>query len=124
MRRTCLVIALALAALGFAGHGTPASAQTPLSGFMGCWNNGGYTYGCSASISGGTGTYSYDWAVTVRPARVGAQTSTYHVLTYDPYLSGWCSAGDRITVTLTVTDSAGATHTTSSMGVTCQQWAD
>jgi hypothetical protein len=123
MRRIGIVIALALTALGLAGHGTPAAAQTPISSPMGCWNNGGYNFGCSAVVSGGTGVYSYDWTVSVRPA-LSSQTSTYHVVTYDPYLSGWCSAGDRITVTLTVTDSAGATKTTSGRSLTCSQWAD
>jgi hypothetical protein len=55
---------------------------------------------------------------------LSTQPNTYRSVTYDPYLFGSCTYRDRITTTVTVTDSGGATATSTSPVMTCRQWAD
>lgn len=125
MRRNGIPVTLALAAVAFAGPVTPAAARTPLSVAVSCNNNGVYTYVCSAYPTGGTGIYSsYSWTVSILPP-LSTQPNTYHSVTNDPYLDGGgCTYRDRITATVTVTDSGGATATSTGPTITCRYWPD
>ncbi|HEX8272601.1 MAG TPA: hypothetical protein VF615_08100 [Longimicrobiaceae bacterium] len=124
MRRIGIPLVLAFTAVGLAGSGTPATARTPLSILVDCFNNGGYTFACSAYPTGGTGSYStYSWTVSIQPA-LSTVTNTYNVVTYDQFLHDNCSYRDKITATVTVTDSGGATATATSATMTCRYWPD
>lgn len=123
MRRIGILVVLALAT-ALASPVTPATARTPLSVSVECYNNGVYTYACAAYPGGGTGSYStYSWTVSIQPV-LSLQTRTYQAVSYDSSISGSCTYLDRITVMVTVTDSGGATATATSATMTCRYWPD
>lgn len=94
------LVALTVAATGLLGSTpAPSRAMTALQiDYMYCLSTGHGRAECQSSVSGGTGSYTYTW--NPRPY-AGPQG---HVLIY-------CTAYSYKTVTLTVTDSSGATST-------------
>lgn len=98
----------------------PAHATTLAAGPMGCANNGGGSFYCVASPRGGTGTYtSFVWKV-----KESGSTSTGTSITAIPELQSYCTVGKYYTVSVTVTDSAGATATSSLSRFWCGPFAD
>jgi hypothetical protein len=124
MRRIRIPIVLALAAAVFAGPATPAAARTPLTLYVECFNLGGWNFYCFADATGGTGSYpTYSWSVAIQHGwRLPA--STYSWVSSNSFYTTPCSQGDRITATVTVTDSGGATASGTSQPRYCSQWAD
>jgi hypothetical protein len=98
------VFVLTIAAVGFLavpierGAAAPAVTTNPLTvNGLYCLSLGGGRMECFASVSGGTGTYFYDW---------------YPAATLDGddgYMNGTCKPYAFNTQRVTVTDSAGAT---------------
>jgi len=127
MRRAQFLILLP-AFLALFGTTRTAEGST-LSVYPGCFNNGNYVAVCSASVAGGTGNYvSYYWHVT--ETALLQPTNSYSSTSTDPYLRYSCVNGVNIngvngwvTVTLTVTDSQGATGT-GTQSIACSEWAD
>lgn len=87
---------------------TPARASTLTVNSLSCYLtavSGSFaSFDCQASVSGGTGTYtSFTW---------GMQSNFYPSWTYltttSPTISNVCDSPDYYWVTVTVTDSAGA----------------
>jgi hypothetical protein len=122
MRRTRYLLPVA-AVLGLAGFGRATRAETTLTVHGAyCNNGGGGFYGCYADVSGGTGSYvDYRWRFT--EYTLGG---TYHTNQYggpDGYVTGTCTVGRNVAVTVTVTDSNGA-KATGNGDFYCSQWAD
>lgn len=119
MRRTPFLILLP-ALLALFGTSRTAAGST-LSVHPGCFNNGNFVAICSPSVTGGTGNYvSYYWQVT--DTAFQQPTYSYSLTTTEPYLRHSCING-WVTVTLTVTDSQGATGT-GTHSIACSEWAD
>lgn len=98
---------------------TPAHATTLSAGPMGCANNGGGSFYCVASPSGGTGTYtSFVWKIQEGTTSLGSSTTSI------PELQSYCTVGKYYTVSVTVTDSAGATASTGGFRFRCGNFAD
>ena len=125
MRRTPLLIILS-ALLALFGTNRTAAGST-LSVHPGCFNNGNFVAICGPSVTGGTGNYvSYYWQIT--ETALLQPTYSYSLTSTDPYLRHSCINGINgingwVTVTLTVTDSQGATGT-GTHSIACSEWAD
>lgn len=119
MRRTSFLILLSAFLVLF---GTSRNvAGSTLSVHPGCFNNGNFVVICSPGVSGGTSSYvSYYWQVT--DTALLQPTYSYSWTSTDPYLRHSCVNG-WVTVTLTVTDSQGATGT-GTQSIACSEWAD
>jgi hypothetical protein len=108
-RLAVLAAPLTLALAGFGTAAAPAHAATPLSVVNVQCSDDGLMPGrgavdqfdCSASGSGGTGSYSYAWTGVLNG------TFFYDANTDDGW--GMCSVNQHSTVKITVTDSSGAT---------------
>ncbi|MBV9791740.1 MAG: hypothetical protein JOZ51_26345 [Chloroflexi bacterium] len=105
VQRLFIVLGVLAATLAVPG---PAHAATLTVTDVMCYNlgsegSGGGRYGCDPFVTGGTGTYtSFVWGVRT------ASNPTYYFTTYGN-LFGTCVPGRNYTITVTVTDSAGAT---------------
>jgi len=108
------VLILTIAAVGFlavpiervAAAGATATNLLTVDGLY-CLSLGGGRMECFASVSGGTGTYFYDW---------------YPAATLDDddgYMNGTCKPYALNTQQVTVTDSAGATASRSYSNYFC-----
>lgn len=118
MRRTQLFIVLFsfLALFGI----SRTVAGTTLSVHPGCFNAGNWVAACSPYVTGGTGNYvSYYWQFT--DALWGQPTYSYSWTSTEPWLVENCRG--VVTVTLTVTDSQGATGS-GTHSIYCSQGAD
>ena len=106
--RSLLLLPAVLALAGFA----PAPASTPITvNSISCYvyPSGGY-YLCTASVSGGTGTYnSYDW--TLDEYYGGSYAGTRNEWTYVEEVQGNCTPGTFVQLTLKVRDSNWDTGT-------------
>lgn len=101
-KRMFVLLLIATATLSVS---TPAQAST-LTVTVGCAYQFSGDYFCVASTSGGTGTYtSYQWTIQHFPY------STYYYTTSTWSLRNYCGYGNYYGVSVTVTDSAGATGT-------------
>lgn len=120
MRRTRYLLLL-LAVLAFAGFSRPPASTLSVDGVY-CNNGGGGYFYCYADVSGGSGSYSsYAWQYT--EYRVTRTYYTNRATTYDPTLSDNCTVDRNVAISMTVTDSQGATAT-GSTDLYCSQWAD
>lgn len=105
MSKHLFVLLLIIAAVGTL-H-TPAHAATLTAGLVNCFNNFDNSFDCSVNPSGGSGTYtSFVWKV-----KEAGTTSTSTYITSTPGLHAYCTVGKSYNVSVTVTDSSGATAT-------------
>jgi len=101
--RRAIGLLVATCALALAPLTPTAAAPKPLSVFVGCaqhgidYNQGSFS--CSAYVSGGTGSYSYNWSPVLN-ADIGQNGGDY--------VLGSCTLGRTARVNLVVTDSSGA----------------
>ena len=108
--------------LGLAGFVRDPLSDSTLSVSVSCNNNGGGTFGCYAFVSGGTGVYTnYAWRVTetqpLQPNMVRSWSTS------EPQVYDTCTIGYMLNVSVTVTDSQGATGT-DNMSTNCTMTAD
>jgi hypothetical protein len=117
MRRALMLFAVpAVLALAGFSHAPPAASSLTVS--LSCNNDGGYTFACYASASGGSGNYTtYQW--TWWQKRLSHTTSARTLTGTSPEFFESCRADYTVYVTLTVTDSQGATGTASTQ-ITCR----
>jgi hypothetical protein len=116
IQRSRLMVAalVALSFIGLCSSPSPAAAST-LSATMYCTGLGGgpprgYFY-CNASVSGGSGSYSYLWQLSSN-ALIDSQSNG----SSSSHIDGSCRSNYSYTVTFTVTDSLGATASSISRG--------
>lgn len=96
------LLVLLLLVVAATSASTPAHAETLTVSNLACYAEAGF-FSCDASVSGGTGTYtSFVWGVAT-----GATVTYYN--RSGPYFARGCISGYSYSVSLTVTDSAGAT---------------
>lgn len=95
-------LALIIAVVGLLATSViPGAASTTLSvDLVYCSSLGGGSFECYATLSGGTGPYTYTWTPTP-------------VVNHGYYMTGNCTVGRPKVVHLTVTDSTGATDSQS-----------
>jgi hypothetical protein len=122
MRRALSLLAVP-AVLVLAGfRGVPAAEPT-LSAEVFCNNNGGGTFYCTAYPSGGSGPYStYRWSFSEFRPLYGTQPGYQETTSGERWYAS-CSVDWTVNVSVTVTDSQGATGT-GSTSFHCSQWAD
>lgn len=93
-------LSLIICAAGLLGVSSKSiAAPTPISVGIYCVSQGHQRLECQAAVSGGTGSYTYQW--TPGPLPVGNGQDHVLVRCGPPYTN--------VTVSLTVTDSNGAT---------------
>ena len=112
-RRVRSLVVLAAAAGGLLGvSASPGSARTPLSiDQLYCQPSGWGTMSCTATVSGGTGSYTYTW----RPAPYNSG----ELNPGEPYMTAPCSLEYLTPASLTVTD--GSTTVIGSTSVDCRE---
>lgn len=102
--RSLLLLPALVALAGFSR--APGAAEALPAGVF-CNNNGGGTFYCETLAGGGSG-YTYDWRYT--ETAIYPYNPPRRQITSDPWVTDSCTVGRRVTVTLTVTDSQGATR--------------
>jgi hypothetical protein len=123
MRRTpFLLVVLAIFAL--AGFAPARQAESSLAVGVSCSNTGSQGFACYATASGGSGVYtSYQWSWYQKNLSNNHVIGGYSVTWSDPEFSETCKLGYTVFVTVTVTDSQGATGTASTQKG-CRYWPD
>lgn len=107
-RRATVPLAALLTAAAF-GVATPAHAAG-LDATADCSSSGGGHFVCVATVSGGTAPYAYSWTPIYNAViRNGANSQV---------MTGLCDVNHQSAVGLTVTDSTGASTTTTG-GLDC-----
>lgn len=103
-KRLFVLMLLALATLSVS---TSARASTPIGVSLSCYQVGVQppwyaTYHCVAGVSGGTGSYVYNW-------KINSSHGNYTLVTSEPEIDYTCGRDSQFRIDLIVTDSAGAT---------------